>query len=137
MPSPNTTFRLGPADDAALQHLQRVLGARSRTDVIRTALHVLSSELTKREKRIEDLLTRLEQLIPAFDRGVVDEAGFDPRRERAFARVDAVTYVDMPAVPLIFAQRVSDDGTLEKTLVEEGGENSAKRVWIEPVRFDA
>ena len=136
MPSPNTTFRLGRLEDELLQELQRKLNTRSRTDVIRAALHILDRELVKREERVEGMQHQLEDMLPAFDRVVVDEAGFDPRRERAFVRVDDVTYVEAPARPLVFAQRTLEDGTIEKTLVEKGGENPAKRAWIGPVRVE-
>jgi hypothetical protein len=135
--SPNTTLRLGRADDELLLEMQRAVFAKTRTETVRLALHALREELRRRDRQVEELVPRLERLIPTFDRSVVDIAGYDGRRERPFARVDDVTYIALPAPPLTFAERILEDGTTERTLVEEGGENAAKRMWIQPARFEA
>jgi Arc/MetJ-type ribon-helix-helix transcriptional regulator len=136
MASPNTTLRLSPQDEELIEHLQSKVNASSRTELIRMSLRELAREIAQREERVDDLVRRLEEFIPAFDPHVVDEAGFDPRRERAFVRVDDVTYLDMPA-KLVFAERILEDGTREQTKVERGGENPSKRIWIGPVRIEA
>ena len=136
MASLNTSFRLTPADEELLQHLQgKPPYELTRSDVVRAALRGLAQEVARREQRVDDLVNRLEEFIPAFSREVVDDAGFDHRRERAFVRVDDVNYFDVPS-KLVFAERILEDGTIEQTKVEHGGENPQKRITIGPVHIE-
>jgi len=130
------TYRLGPSEDARLDALKAKLGQGSRSDVLRAAIRLLEDELDKGQERIGGLIRRLDQFIPAFDPAVVDASGFDLRRDQAWARVGDVTYADQP-LTWIFAERISDDGTLERTKVEPDGENADKRMWIGPAHWEA
>lgn len=136
MSSRTNSFRMTPEDEQRLNSIASKLGLHTRTDVLRTAIHVLEEELNKGQERVAGLISRLDEFIPAFDPGVVDDSGFDMRRDRAWVRVGDVTYTDAPTT-IIFAERMLEDGRLEKTKVERGGENPAKRMWIGPARIEA
>lgn len=134
MESPNTSIRLSTEDQQRLDHLQDQLG-QSRTDVIRTGLRLLERELAARQDRVTRLVLSLSEYLPAFDTAAIEDHGFDPARDRAYVRVDDVTYIDTPARPLVFSERRREDGTIVHTKVEPGGENPAKTIEILPPTF--